>query len=284
MTTLQPPSILLMGRPGSGKSYSLHTLLRAGLEVFILGTEPGFIDTVLDACAATGTPTDRLHWHQLEAATPGFDALKKVAEMVAVSSYQTLADLKDGIAKREMKGWMNLLHAIKDFPDDRTGTRFGDVTDWGPDRAFVIDSLSGVNELAKQLTVGFKPNLHQGEWGTAMEVEWQLLRELVSNRKCFFVLTCHQDRTIDDVTQQTNVTVAALGNKLGPKIPKEFSEVVVTKRPQKTGDAFVWSTIEPNTDTKNRALPVSATLPADFGPIVAAYKKRAAAATQGAPT
>lgn len=271
-----------MGRPGSGKSDSLHTLLRAGLEVFILGTEPGFIDTVLDACIRTGTPTDKLHWHQLEAATPGLKALEEVANKVSAMSYQSLADLKDGIAKRDMRGWMNLLHALKDFPDDRTGTKYGDVTEWGPERAFCIDSLSGMNEMAKQHTVGFKPNLHPGEWGTAMELEWQLLRELLSNRKCFFVLTCHQDRTIDEVSQATTITVSALGNKLGPKIPKEFSEVVVTKRPQKAGDPFLWSTVEANTDTKNRALAVSDKLPPDFGPIVAAYKRRAAAA--GSPT
>ena len=98
MTIIQPPSILLMGMPGSGKSYSLSTLLQAGLEVFILGTEAGFIDTVLDACAARGISTSGLHWHALQNAAPSWDALETVGKTTAAMSYEALAGLKDGVA------------------------------------------------------------------------------------------------------------------------------------------------------------------------------------------
>lgn len=279
MTAIQPPSVLLMGMPGTGKSYSLSTLLKAGLHVAILGTEAGFIDTVLDACATRKIPLDNLHWHALQNAAPSWDALEQVGKTTAAMSYESLASLKDGIAKREMKGWMALLHACRDFPDDKTGTKLGDVTEWGPDWCFVIDSLSGVNDLAREHVTGYKPNLHPGEWATAQELERNLIRKLVVDRKCFFVLITHLDRTVDEVTQTPLITVAALGSKLGPKIPKDFSEVVQTKRPGKAGDPFTWSTLEANADVKNRALPIQAGLPADFTPIVDAYRRRIAATT-----
>jgi len=263
-----------MGMPGSGKSYALSTLLAAGLEVFILGTEAGFIDTVLDACAARKIDTAHLHWHALTNAAPSWDALETVGKTTAAMSYESLAAIKDGIAKREMKGWMSLLHACRDFPDDRTGQRFGDVTTWGPERAFVIDSLSGINDVAREHVTGYKPNLHPGEWGTAQELERNLIRKLVVDRRCFFVLTAHLDRTVDEVTQRPLITVAALGSKLGPKLPKDFSEVVLAVRPGKANEPFTWSTLEANADTKNRSLPIGAGLPADFRPVVDAYRKR----------
>lgn len=270
-----------MGMPGSGKSYSIATYLKAGIETFVIGTEPGFIDTVLDACRAGNISTDRLHWHALTAETPSWASLEDVAAKVNAMSYETLASLKDGIAKREMKGWMALLHTCKNFIDDRTGTAFGDVTEWDDTRALVIDSLSGVNDFAREHTAGFKPNLHPGEWGTAMELERNLIRKLVSDRGSYFTLITHLDRSIDEVTQATTVTVAALGNKLGPKLPKDFSEVILAKRPGKLGDPFTWTTIDAQADVKNRALPISTTLAPDFGQIVRIHEARKAAlATQ----
>lgn len=281
MITLQPPSSILMGMPGSGKSYAIATYLKAGIETFILGTEPGFIDTVLDACRAGGISTDRLHWHSLSASTPSWAALEDVAAKVNAMSYESLSLLKDGIGKREMRGWMALLHACKDFPDDRTGQRFGDVTTWDDTRAFVIDSLSGVNDFAREHTAGFKPNLHPGEWGTAMELERNLIRKLVSDRGSYFTLITHLDRSVDEVTQSTTISVAALGNKLGPKLPKDFSEVILAQRPRKPGDPFTWRTIDAQADVKNRALPIADALPADFGQIVRVHEARKAALKGG---
>ena len=40
--------VLLLGETGSGKTYSLRTLLDAGLEVFVIATEPGLLEVLGD--------------------------------------------------------------------------------------------------------------------------------------------------------------------------------------------------------------------------------------------
>ena len=46
---LQGSGVLLIGTPGSGKTYSLSTLVSAGLETFVISTDPGGPDSLLDA-------------------------------------------------------------------------------------------------------------------------------------------------------------------------------------------------------------------------------------------
>lgn len=274
---LQPPSVLLLGDAGAGKSWSLATLVEAGLELFVLSTEPNGMDSVLDSLAEKKLPIDKVHWHAVSPSAPGWDALMDVAKKVNTMSYSEIAELKSGISKPKMDQWMNLLLSCKDFVDDRTGQHYGDVTEWGPDRALVIDSLSGLNKMAREYVVGLKPNLHQGEWGTAMSLEEGLIWQLCANRRCFFVLTAHLDRNVDEITQSTKLMVKALGNKLAPDIPKNFSEVVLAKRgTDKT--PFLWSTADMQTTVKNRALAFNGELPPTFVPIVEAHRRRLAAA------
>jgi hypothetical protein len=293
---IQPPSFLLMGPPGTGKTYAIPTMMLAGIDVFVIGTEPNFVDTLLDSVRAQNAPIERLHYHSLVAMAPSWKAQLDIAHKVNNMSYADLADLKSGVGKTEMKGWTDLLNTCINFKDDRTGKEYGDVTEWGPDRCLVIDSLSGMNQMAREYVSGYKPNLHPGEWGIAMELERNLIYMLCANRHGYFVLISHIDRSIDELTQTQRITVSALGNKLGPKIPQFFSEVILAKR---EGDKFLWSTKELNVDVKNRALPIRNDLPPSFVSSVEVFKRRlhqleiaaredaeaaAAAVTGGAPS
>src|SRR6478609_10658907 len=71
---LQPPSVLLQGASGAGKTSSIVTLLLAGIEVFVIGTEPGFVDSLIDRVRELKAPMDKLHWMSVLPATDGFDA------------------------------------------------------------------------------------------------------------------------------------------------------------------------------------------------------------------
>lgn len=279
---VQPPSVLLMGAQGSGKSTSLVTFLDAGIEVFHLGTEPGASESVVDAIQGKldGKVRDRsrYHFHAVAAAPPSWAEMEDVARAVQAKSFEGLASIKDGISKSKMTHWLEVLTSCKDFPDDQTGEHFGDVTEWGADRVFALDSLSGLNVMARQFTVGLKPSMAQGEWGVAMELEGGLIRKLVSDRGCFFVLIAHLDRNVDESTQATKLMPAALGNKLAPQLSKDFSEVVLAKKavPATPGGqpSFLWATVDPLADLKNRGLGASASLPASFVPLVEAHRKR----------
>lgn len=270
-TELFPPAVLIMGPPGTGKTDSLLTLVEAGLELFVLVTEPRGVEGLLDSAKRRNLPIEKVHWSYVSPTSSTWTGLKDMAGKVSSMGYQSLAELKSGIGKESANQWIKMLNEIANFHDDRTGQDFGDVTEFGPDKAFVIDSLSGLNEMAKQITVGFKPAIHQGEWGVAMEMLNSFCIKMASDCKCTFVLTAHIERNQDLLTGGTKLMVGALGQRLAPKLPRFFSEVILT---QKVGDTYTWSNKSDIADLKKRSLPTSNALEPTFVPIVNSYHER----------
>lgn len=268
-----------MGPTGTGKTYSIATLLQSGLEVFVIITEPNGLDTLLDAVEKKNLDLEKLHWRYVAPAPMDWKALSSMAKTINELSYEDIASLKSGIDKKSNQQFIELLKTLADFKDERTGESFGDVTTWGDDRALVIDSLSGINMMAMNLTIGQKPAAHQGEWGVMMRLIEELINQVVSKVNCFFVLTAHVDREPNEVSGGTQITVGTLGRKLAPKLPRFFSEVVKTRR-GKTGEEFKWSTFEQGADLKNRALPIGDSLEPSFQPLVTAHRRRKASAAK----
>ena len=269
-TTLQAPSILLAGGVGTGKTGSLATLLAQGLKVRVITTEANAIDTLIDRCKALGIDYSQLQWKHIEPTPAGFSALTTMAKNISTMSYQALTELKGGFGKQLTTQFMEVLKACEKFVSDRDGQDYGNIETWGADTAFCIDSLSGINEMCRALTAGYKPALHQGEWGVMMNLEEQFLLKMCS-LNCWFVITAHIEREKDEITGGTRIMVGALGRRLAPKIPRTFSEVVLAER---SGDKFTWSTANPQADLKFRSLPNSGSMPPDFKPIIEAYHKR----------
>lgn len=267
------PAILLMGAPGGGKTYSLTTLLDAGLELFVIITEPNGLETLIDTAAKKNLDISKIHVAIVAPTRPGFAGLANLAKTIASGTFETLAKLPPS-AGRNQAQMHRLLSILSNFVDERTGESFGPVDEFGPDRALIIDSLSGLNIMAMDLAIGDKPTAHQGEWGVAMGYMEKLLHKLTGDLKCLFVLTAHIEREQDEVTGGSKNMVGILGRKLAPKVPRFFSEVVLAHR---SGNNYFWSTSEPTTDLKSRSLPLGDKLPPSFGPIVAAYKTRMAA-------
>lgn len=283
---LQPPCILLEGAPGSGKTDSLITLIEAGLELFVIGTEPGFVESLLDSCERRKLPVDKLHWHSCLPSAPDWKAMQAMVTSIGAMGYKDLQDIKSGIGKDETrKPAMDFLQTLKDFHCERTGQHYGDVSKWDHTRALAWDSLSGISLMAAALTVGYKPAMHQGEWGVAMNFIEQLLLKGTSDRHCFFVLTAHIEREINELNPAAQVMASTLGKKLAPKIPRFFSEVVWTRRAVDAANKpdFYWSTIDNNADLKNRALPIGGHLTPSFRPIVEAFHRRLKASGAATP-
>ncbi len=272
---LQPPSILLMGPPGSGKTYSLSTLLEAGLEVFVVSTEPRGIETLLDIVAAKKLDLSKLHWKYIGPARPGFQILADQGDLIARSNQEALAKQIPRI--RENPSWVEMLKTFVNFVDDKDGKSYGDVTKFRGDKAVVVDSLSGVSAMAMDVTVGDKVTAHVGEWGIAIKAIDKFVLLCCSDLKCFFVMTAHIEKEEDPNTGLGKMMVSTLGKKLAPSIPKYFSEVISAETDSdKDTKTFRWSNNTPNFVLKNRSLPISSKLQPDFRPIVEAYKKRVA--------
>ena len=269
---LQPPSVLLQGASGAGKTSSIVTLLEAGLEVFVIGTEPGFVDSLIDRTRELKLPIDKLHWTSVLPATDGWDALDEMVTKIGSLDFEGISKIK-GIGKDKTRvPAQKFLMALKDFQCERTQQPCGSFTDWDNSRALVIDSLSGLSTIAWYLTVGNKPTGAPGEWNIAMNFIEALLMKINSDRQCYFVLTAHIEKEMDEITGVQRVMTSTLGRKLAPKIPRFFSEVVYAQRGGTP--PFRWSTIDASADLKNRVLPVSPSLLPTFVPVVEGHKNR----------
>lgn len=265
------PSVLVFGEPGSGKTTSVVTLLQNGLEVFVIITEPNGLDSLLDACSRADVSLDKLHWCFIGPTSVSIAILKEQAEKINRFSFEDLTKMKGDPSKRTMEQWMKVLNTLENFKDDRTGRSYGNVGEWKTDRALVIDSLSGLNLMARDWTVGIKPMMAQGEYGVAMHMIHRLVN-VGTALDCYFILMAHVSRSVDPVKGGTHLSLLTLGEKYTPPIPAPFSEVIYA---YKDGNQFYWSTMTANIATKNRALPLSDKLVPNFKPIIEIGKKRA---------
>ncbi len=255
-------NVMLMGESGTGKTYAIRTLVEAGLEVFVLFTEPG--QEVL-----ADIPPEKLHWHYVAPAAPAWADMIDSANKINKMNLKMLADMSD-INKAKYTGFIDVLTTLSNFTCDRTGQSYGAVDDWGTDRVIVIDSLSGLNIMSMNLVTGSKPVKSMSDWQIAVDNLERLLMKLCTDVRCHFVLTAHLERETDERTGGTTLVSATLGKKLGPKLPRFFSEVVHVKR---DGPKFTWSTATQNVATKNRHLEIRGDLPPSFAPIIASWKK-----------
>lgn len=259
-------STLLMGPPGSGKTHALRTLLDAGLEVFGIFTEPRGWDVVADL------DPDQFHWTYIAPQKPGWNVMLDNAKKINSYAFEDLAKMNAGMNKNQYSQFMQLLGACANFKCDRTGKEFGPIDNFTNKQAFFIDSLSGVNIMAMDLVVGGKPTKSPAEWGVAMDNEERLINKLCSDLSCFFVMTAHVERESDEISGVKFITASALGQKLGPKVPRFFSDVIHCKRVE--GSKFVWSTVTPQMDLKGRHLPMEDNIPPTFTTIVNRWKAR----------
>lgn len=256
-------NVMLCGTSGAGKTHALRTLLDAGLEVFVLFTEPG-MEVLAD------TPSDRLHWHYVPPASPDFADMITSAEKINTMSIKMLSDLPD-INKRKYTEFIDVLTTLSNFKCDRTGQAYGSVDSWGPDRVLVVDSLTGLSLSAMNLVTGSKPVKCLADWGIAIDNLERLLTKLCVDTKCHFVLLSHLEREVDEVTGGTSLMASTLGRKLAPKLPRFFSDVIHVKR--SNDGKFIWSTVTANVDTKTRNLARKEDLPPTFVPIIESWKK-----------
>lgn len=280
---IKAPSSLLLGDVGTGKTHSLVTFLLEGIETFVLVTEPTGVDTLIDAVGMLEKSSGKslmplLHWHLVRPATLDIGLLIAQARNISACDVSALQKMDAALLnKGKFTQFMEMLKTIENFPCDRTGQSYGNVTTWNSDRAFALDSLSGLSYAVNTFVSGTRATMTQPEYGIAQTAIHSLLMTLCG-LNCFFVLTAHLERELDEVTQAVLKMVSTTGKKLAPKVPVPFSEVICSKRGV---DEFYWATDLADTTTKWRALPRGSKLPATFVPLVRAYNRRVQQAKGG---
>jgi len=263
-------NVLLEGPTGTGKTHSIGTLVDTGVEVFFEALESGQ-ESLLGYFTDQGRDIPpNLHWHSMSTVAGGFAALAKTAQDIGNNVQETLYKMQD-MQRGQRNYFYNLLAQLNNFHDDRTGQKFGAVDSWGPNRALVLDGLTGLGTFAMALVVGQKPVRSQTDWGIAQDQVEKILKLLTDGCKCHFVLISHVEREVDQVMGGVKVTVASLGKALPPKIPPMFSDVILTER---KGTNWTWSTANPLCDLKTRNLPVAENIPPTFQSIIDKWQSR----------
>lgn len=263
---------LVLGDIGTGKSTAIRSWIDAGVTPFVIFTESGY-EMVNDIGC------DKLHWTYIPPAAVSFATLMDNAKKINTLSYKMLCNVDD-INKSRYDQFMKVITACNAFVCDRCKKPFGDVSTWGTNRAFVIDSLSGLSLMSKDLTVGAKPAPDRGEWGVMMDNLERFIHSLCFGTRCHFMLTAHTEKEPDELSGMTYTMASTLGKKLAPKVPRFFSDVIFAKRVAK--DKIEWSTWEQAMSLKARHIGWDSSLPIGFKPLVEAWVKRGGIIETGA--
>jgi hypothetical protein len=261
---------LLMGPPGSGKTTAIGTLADAGVEIFYLGLEPG-LESLLGYWTDRGKPIpDNVHWHMLESPKASWDEMLDQVTKINTMALDSLAKAVDP-HRSKYDQFRKLLGVMNDFPDDRTGKRYGSVDTWTPARALVVDGMAGLGRAAMSTVIGGKAVRSQSDWGIAQGILEKFVRKCCDDLRCHFVLIAHVERETDQVLGGVKLMVSTLGRALAPTLPSMFSDVILTVR---EGTKWTWDTGTATADVKVRNLPYQTGLPADFGPVVRKWISR----------
>jgi hypothetical protein len=272
LSALPGVNVLIEGPTGTGKTHSIGTLVESDpkLEVFFLALESG-MESLLGYFTDKGKPIPpNLHWHALGQPEGGFAALAKGAEQIGALSQDALYKIQD-FERHKKNNFFKTINVLANFTDQRTGQSFGPVDSWGPNRAIVIDGLTGLGNFAMSMVIGNKPVKSQADWGIAQTPVENTLRLLTDGCKCHFVLLSHVEREVDQVMGGVKVTVSSLGRALPPKIPPMFSDVILAVR---NGTVWTWSTANTLCDLKTRNLPVADNIPPNFKQILDKWQSR----------
>lgn len=258
--TLHGVNVLLMGPSGTGKTYSIGTLVDLGVEVFYLALESG-MESLLGYWTDNGKEVpSNLHWHKVSAPTASFTELIANAKNINMLNLDSLAKMPDP-NKSKHNQFISLLEALNNFPDDRTGEKYGPVNSWDQSRVLVVDGATGISQCAMALVVGGKAVRSKSDWGIAQDQVEKLVRMLCDNCACHFILLAHVERETDEILGGVKLMVSTLGKALAPKLPAMFSDVILAER---TGDKWAWNTASAMADIKTRNLPIKSDNPPSF--------------------
>lgn len=265
-------NVLLEGPTGTGKTYSIGTLVDAGLEVFYLGIgEAAGIESLIGYFTDRGLPVPKnLHYAFIGTSDYGWSEMLATANLINTLTNDALTKIQD-TNKSKHNQFIKLFQQLSNFID-QNGQSWGPVDKFGTDKVIVIDALTGINTAAMSLVAGGKPIKSLPDWGIAMDQVEKLLRKLTDGCRCHFVLISHVEREVDQVLGGVKITVGTLGNKLAGKIPPMFSDVILAYR---EGANFFWSTANAQADLKSRNLPLTEHIKPDFRQIVDKWKSRA---------
>lgn len=269
----QAPSILMIGEMGMGKTYSLRKLVDLGLEVFVLATDPGIEDILGDL------PQEKCHWKYI----PAFGSVNEdnpfssLLDSAKLLNTETLDQIqkRGGVNKQNHQQYWQVIDTCNDFVCDRTGQSYGNVAKWDCRRVFVLDTLSGLTNMAIRNNIGDKPFMELRDYSAAQFLIRQFLNIVASRTNAWFICNSHLEREPDPITGLNKIMVSTTGKALSPEVPRFFSDSIFLRRTISGGKpTYLWDTLNGECTTKSRNLPLAENLPATLEPLVNNWVKK----------
>lgn len=264
------PAVCLVGDVGQGKTSCIRSLCEHVPEVFLLSTDPGWEDILGDI------PSSKLKVHYV----PSYDqTMPEYLNMLSELNTMDAKALKEmpGRNKKNYQQLMEMTRVLNKFVDQRTGQDYGDVAQWGPERAIVLDSLSGLTNMAERLLCGDKAFMNWSEIEGAQFAIEQFVNIMCSGTRAMFVMTAHLRKLVDKNTGAVQMLMETTGQAISPKLYKNFSDVIYCHLEMENGvPVGRWDTFSKEVKVKTRNLPLAQGLKADFGPLVQRWKERQA--------
>lgn len=261
-------NVLLQGEIGTGKTYALRTLLRCELDPFIISMEPGIETTLGDVICPHGA----IHYHYIP---PGEVTWKQARDYVTLASsvsLKTLMTTQDP-NKDKYTQLRQLFKTCEEFVCDGCKQSFGDVEQWGEDRAIALDGLSGLTKAARQFHIGARPIIGRDDYQPIQGWIELFLERMWSSTKCTAVLLAHVDRRENDINSINQVTIDTAGPALVRKLVRKPDEIITTERDERGN--FVWNTAyNVGTVMKHRILPERPDLAPDFSQLFRSTQQR----------
>lgn len=304
-------NIMLQGASGSGKTHALRTLVDAGLEVFVLFTEPG-MEVLAD------TPAEKLHWHYIPPASPDFADMIASATKINTMNLKMLSDLPD-INKKKYHEFIDVLVSLSNFKDDRTGTEYGPVDLWGDNGSRFWEkpvTITG-EDLPLQIIPGMETQYKQWQaetekWGLTPENAYGLNRVIVidsltglslmamnlvtgskpvknlsdwgiaiDNLERLLIKLCVDTKChfvllahLEREVDEVTGGTSLMASTLGRKLAPKLPRFFSDVIHVKTaGGKFTWATATSNVDCKTRNLPLGDNLAPSFVPVIASWRK-----------
>lgn len=271
--TLPGVKVLTIGESGVGKTHAIRTLLRTGIQPYVLATEPGMRALApcdLATCAICRDTRDKppIPWAYVPPTPGDVDILIKQSKDVNTKSLKDLCSIND-TQRGAYDQFTQVLTLIKEFKD-HGGVSHGSVHGWGTDRALVIDSWTGLGDMSMDLFCGKRPAYDKSDYQVAQKGLKNFAKLLTMSLRCHVIVLGHVEREFDDISGGVRLTISTVGAKLAPLLPPMFDDMPLAMR---RGDKFEWSTAEMNVMSKGRNLPIKAGLAPDYGQIVESWKR-----------
>ena len=262
--------LLNMGKPGTGKTHTIKSIMDSGLDCYGIFTEPG---------ADVITGDSRLKFAYIAPQPEGWETLEDIADKSNTMIGENIK--KMNLDRSGHKQFFQVLSMCKDFIDERTGKHYGPIESWGTDRCFCFDSLTGLVSMVRGLVAGAKPALTWPEYDTTQQNVLNFVNKLFTSLRCHVYLTAHIDMIVDEISGMRTIMAHTLGKAISPIIHVNATDAVLSTRAKLD---FKWSAAYEDAMVKAQNMPMDGEYPQDFGILLSNWVARGGIVESGGPS